>query len=135
MIYKSISFARDSRIWAKIFDAINDAISITNYDGNIILCNKAMEKLVGRPNKVIIDNYCDKLLSQIPHPKKKCSMELSKISKKRESRVIKLGNEWFNCIVDPMLDKNNEIQNFIHIITNITHQGPLEVDVEYYPSA
>ena len=135
MINEPTKFEDGSRSWAKIFDAINDAISVATIDRQIILCNKAFEKLVGRPNAIVIDNYCDKLLSQISHPKNLCPLELSKTSKKRENRIIKLGNEWFNCIVDPILDEANEIQNFIHIITNITHQGPLELDVDYYTSA
>ena len=51
MTYKSICShpKLGDDVWWMIFDSISDAISITTKEGNILFCNKAMEKLVGRP--------------------------------------------------------------------------------------
>ena len=118
--------------WSKVFDAVDDAICLTNKEGNILLCNKAMVKLVGKPYGTIIDSYCDKLLPMIPHPLNLCPREIVKTSKKRESRTVNIGKTWINCIVDPILDENNEIQNLVHIITDIT---PLKEAEEKLKSA
>jgi len=108
-------------IWAKIFDSIDDAISVTDTEGNILFCNKSMERLIGMPSGSIVDTCCNILLSQISHPLNLCPREISKTSKKRETRTIDLGKFRYICIIDPILDKNNEIENFIHIISDITH--------------
>ncbi|MCJ7472904.1 MAG: PAS domain-containing protein [Actinobacteria bacterium] len=106
--------------WWMIFDSISDAISITSKEGNILFCNKAMVKLVGRPCIAIMDECCDTLLDQISHPIESCPRRLVLTSKKRETRVVKAGKICLNCIVDPILDENNEIVNLIHIISDLS---------------
>ncbi len=119
----------DDSNWRMIFDTVNDGISLTDKEGKILIYNKAMEKLLERPNEEIIGGYCDKLLDQIDHPLDTCPRELVKISKKREIRTIKVEKVWFNCIIDPILDENKEIINLIHIISDLT---PLKYAEERY---
>ena len=107
-----------SDVWSMIFNSINDAISITTKEGNILFCNKAMEKLVRRPYLAIIDECCNTLLSQFSHPVELCPRRLVLTSKKRESLILNAGTTLLTCIVDPILDKNNEIANLILIITS-----------------
>ena len=106
--------------WWMIFDSISDAISITTQDGNILFCNKAMEKLVDLPGLSIMDECCDTLLDQISHPIESCPRRLVLTSKKRETRVVRAGKISLNCIVDPILDKDNKITNLIHIISDLS---------------
>jgi len=113
-------------VWWMVFDSISYAISITTKEGNILFCNKAMEKLLNRPSEGIIDNCCrtvfnEKLFNKFCHPMEKCPLRLALTSKKREIRVLKAGKIHLNCIIDPILDKNNEITNLIHTISDLSN--------------
>lgn len=107
-----------NQIWWMIFDSISDAISITTKEGNILFCNKAMQKLVGKPCVSIMDECCDTLLDEISHPIGSCPRRLVLTSKKRETRVVRSGEISLTCIVDPIFDKENEIINLVHIISD-----------------
>ena len=106
--------------WWMIFNSISDAISITTKEGNILFCNKAMEKLVGIPYLSLMDECCDTILDQITHPIESCPRRLVLKSKKRETRTVRVGKIWLNCIIDPILDKEGEILNLIHIISDVS---------------
>ena len=106
--------------WWMIFNSISDAISITTKEGNILFCNKAMEKLVGIPYLSLMDECCDTLLDQITHPIESCPRRLVLKSKKRETRTVSVGKIWLSCIVDPVLDEEGEIVNLIHIISDVS---------------
>jgi PAS domain S-box-containing protein/putative nucleotidyltransferase with HDIG domain len=112
--------AEINKIWSKTTYSINDAISLTDRDGKILRCNKAMTKLVGKSYKGIIGDYCDRLFSNIDHPSDICPRELVKKSKKRELRTLKSKNRWYNCVVDPLTDANGEITNLLHILSDVT---------------
>lgn len=73
-----------NKFWGPALDATSDAVSLTGREGKILICNKAMVKLIGRPYEEIIDSYCSKLLDQIPHPLNICLRELAKTSKKEK---------------------------------------------------
>jgi len=107
-------------IWWKIFNSINDAISITSKEGNILFCNKAMGKLVGRPIQAIIDENYESLFEKFSYLEESYPQISSLSSRRRETRILKNGRIWINCIIDPIVDKESGITNLIHIITDIT---------------
>jgi PAS domain S-box-containing protein len=111
--------------WTSTFDAIEDAISVVNLDGEILRANKTMCKIFNMGFKELIGQSCRKLMNN-SHPKETCSIELSKISKKREVTVFGLDGKFFKCTVDPALDKNNNIIRMIHILADITQQKKLK---------
>jgi len=114
--------------WTSTFDAIEDAISVVNLDGEILRANKSMCKIFNMGFKELIGQSCRKLMNN-SHPKETCSIELSKISKKREVTVFGLDGKFFKCTVDPALDKNNNIIRMIHILSDITQQKKSEDEI------
>ncbi|MCL4384795.1 MAG: HD domain-containing protein [Cyanobacteria bacterium] len=116
--------------WTSTFDAIEDAISVVNFDGEIIRVNRTMCKIFNMDFKELIGQSCRKIMGS-SHPKETCPIELSKLSKRREVNVFEQNGKFFKCIVDPVLDKNNNIIRMIHILSDITQQKKAEDNIEF----
>jgi PAS domain S-box-containing protein/putative nucleotidyltransferase with HDIG domain len=119
-----------AREWTTTFDSMKDAISITDLEGRILRANKAMLKMNNKNFKDIIGNTCQNLVSIISHPQNECPLKRTKLSKKREIRTIKAGDKYLECIVDPILDQNNNITGTVHILTDITEQEKAKKEIK-----
>ncbi|MBM3709163.1 MAG: HD domain-containing protein [Actinobacteria bacterium] len=116
--------------WSTTFDAIRDAISIIDLDGKIIRTNKAMSKIFKKSYDELKSNTCQKLLSSFSHPQSECPLQRAKLSKKRETRIIKADDKFFECVIDPVLDENNNITSLVHVLSDITEQKKLEEEIK-----
>jgi len=116
--------------WSSTFNAIEDAMSVINIDGKIIQANKAMCNLFQIDNKNIVGKICIDLLKDSDHQRDICSMELAKKYKTRQNHIFKINGKFFNCIVDPVLDENNNIVRMIHILSDVTQQKKAEEELE-----
>jgi len=106
--------------WRVTFDAMKEAISVTDLEGRIVRANKTMSIMVNKNFKEILGNTCRDLLFDMEHPKDICPLERAKLSKKREIRIFKTGDKFIECIVDPILDENNNVISTVHILNDIT---------------
>jgi putative nucleotidyltransferase with HDIG domain/PAS domain S-box-containing protein len=124
------TLVQTSKEWRVTFDAIEEAISVTDLEGRIIRANRTMSIMVNKDFKEILKNFCHNLLSDIEHPQEICPLELAKKSKKREIRIFKSGDKFLECIVDPILDENNNITGTVHILSDITSIKKSEEDIK-----
>ena len=116
--------------WRVTFDAMKEAISVTDLEGRIMRANKTMSIMVNKNFKEILGNTCRDLLFDIEHPQDVCPLELAKLSKKREIRIFKTGDKFIECIVDPILDENNNVISTVHILTDITDIKKSEEEIK-----
>jgi two-component system, cell cycle sensor histidine kinase and response regulator CckA len=116
--------------WRVTFDAMKEAISVTDLEGRIMRANKAMSIMVNKNFKEILGNTCRDLLSDMEHPQNGCPFERAKLSKKREIRIVKKGDKFIECIVDPILDESKNVISTVHILTDITNIKKSEVEAE-----
>ena len=116
--------------WRVTFDAMKEAISVTDLEGRIVRANKTMSIMVNKDFKEILGNTCRDLLLDTEHPQDICPLERAKLSKKREIRIFKTGDKFIECIVDPILDENNNVVGTVHILTDITNIKKSEEEIK-----
>ncbi len=116
--------------WRATFDAMKEAISVTDLEGRIMRANKTMSIMVNKNFKEILGNTCRDLLLDTEHPQDICPLERAKLSKKREIRIFKTGDKFIECIVDPILDENNNVISTVHILTDITNIKKSEEEIK-----
>lgn len=115
-----------SEEWRSIFDAMNDAIALLDADGNILRCNKAMAKLVGKPFSGIIGRRCWEVVHNASGPVAGCPHETVKTTLKRETIETRLGDRWFVVAVEPYFDEEGDLSGALHIMTDITERKRAE---------
>ncbi len=108
--------------WQTTFDAVNDAIMLLDTSGSILRCNKAFASLVKLPFHEIVGSTCWKLMHGMEHPLSECPVEKMKISRKRESLVLPIGDLWYRVIADPIIDEQGAVTGAIHSMTDITEE-------------
>jgi PAS domain S-box-containing protein len=118
------SLEKSVQEWYSTFNAIRDAICITNNTGKIIRYNESAKKLFRKFSseeitkttciELIECNFTDRTYEE------HCPIIKMLKSHQRETRVIRLNNNWFYCSVDPLLDYDNNIIGGVHILADIT---------------
>ena len=117
--------------WESTFDAIGDAVSIIKADGTIQKCNKVMSDLVGEDFSDIISRKCWELVHGTAEPIDGCPIIRMQESKKRESMELEVDDRWYDIVVDPILDDEDNIINIVHIMTDITERKQAEDTLQF----
>ncbi|MBE0427419.1 MAG: PAS domain S-box protein [Nitrospirae bacterium] len=118
-------FRRTRKEIEKTIDAIEDPLFLLDMKGEIIRCNKAMTKYVGKPFEEIIgQNYKD-VLKKESDIIERCFFSLRETNY-REAAIFKKGTRWFNLTLDPMMDEANSLVGAVCIISDITERKQAE---------
>jgi len=120
--------ANSAREWALTFDSMADGVSIHDPDFEIINVNRTLCDLLGKKKEELIGQKCYQIFHREDQPVSACPLEKSKYTKQREYVKIfeKTLNKWLAISVSPILDKNGDIVNIIHLIRDITERKRLE---------
>lgn len=110
------------REWHTTFDAMSDAISVIDLDGNIVRCNKALADLVGKPYSEVLGRNCHDLVHGASEPAEQCPIARMWKSGFARSAVLQLGDRWFNITVSPLLDKSGKLIAGIHAMSDFTER-------------
>ncbi|MBT5546690.1 MAG: PAS domain S-box protein, partial [Desulfobacula sp.] len=115
--------------WQTTFDASNDAIWILDEAHHILRTNKKAGRLFQIPNEGLGSKNCCQIIhgSEIQIPE--CPLLRSKVSLKRESLVLPLGEKWFAATVDPILDENGQYAGAVHTLSDITEHRNMEAQL------
>ena len=114
------AFARE---WQETFNAITDGVCIIEKDGTQILqCNKAMTRFLGRPYDEIIGQSCCELLHGSSEPVKKCPLVRMVETRRSETTEFQVGDRWLSIKVDPYFDHDKNLIGAVHILSDITEQ-------------
>ena len=106
--------------WRTTFDAIGDALSLLDPEGNILQCNQAMADLVGKPFPEIIGRRCWEVVHGTVSPIDGCPIVRMQQSHQREELLLPVGDTWFKVAVDPILDEAGNLTGAVHLIADIT---------------
>jgi PAS domain S-box-containing protein len=111
---------RAGKEWRTTFDAMNDAVCVTDIHGTILRANSAFRKLTGKPWDTVIGGKCHTVLRETECIDKKCPLSRVKKTGKRHELEVFLHERWFRSIADPVFDENGAVIEVIHILSNIT---------------
>jgi len=106
---------RGKREWESIFDAVHDAILVSDSEGRIIRCNLSATRLLHTPFDQLVNTSIDQILLGKPH-----DTAVRLISLNGEVSIPVLGG-WFDISRYPIeMDEENKGQ--IYIIRDITER-------------
>ena len=112
--------------WQTTFDAMEDSICIIDLDSRILRCNKATERILGRPQNEIIGKFCYELVHNTDQPFENCPVVRMKSSRGRETMEFETEGRWLEVTVDPILDSEGNPTSAVHIIRDITDRKESE---------
>lgn len=114
--------------WEEIFNIINDAITIHDKDFNILLANKAAEKLLCLPFYEILNQKCYKSYHGVVQPPVRCpSCHTLKTGKPSTTEIFepKL-KKYLEIKALPRFDTDNQIIGIVHIVRDFTKRKFVE---------
>ncbi len=116
--------------WRTTFDAIGDGVCLLDGAHQILQCNQAMMKFVGRPFPEIVGRKCWEVVHQTAGPIDGCPYMRLKHSKQRETLLLAQDDRWFKITVDPILDEDGVLLGVVHIISDVTQAKQTEEALE-----
>jgi len=116
--------------WQTTFDAMNDAVSLMDYNGIVLQCNQSYLNLLGKTETEILGKHCWEIVHGTNEPIDGCPFVKMKKSLQRESMLLPIDDKWFNVAVDPIFDANNNLIKAVHIMTDITERKQAESEIQ-----
>ena len=119
-----------AREWHATFDAIGDAVFLTDLKGKILRCNQAMAKFLGKPFREIVGRTCWELVHGTSKPVEGCPGVRMQKSHRRAMMVLPVDERYFDITVDPLLDQEGSLIGAVHIMADITEQRKAQQEIE-----
>ncbi len=124
-IKKSIEQA--SVNWSRTFDAIQDGIILMDTNQHIIQCNQTFLDFTKKTKDEVIGQKCFTFLHGTDCSIDICPFNKMLKSKKREFEEMIVLEQYCEVMIDPILDKNNNIIGAVHIVKNISERKQAEI--------
>lgn len=120
------SLQASEHYWRATFNAVSDGVSLVGADGQILNCNEAQAKLFGKSRAEIIGHRCFEVMHGTSQPIAGCPILRTRQTKHREHLELRVGDRWFNIVVDPVLDPQGQFTSAVHIMSDITERKQAE---------
>lgn len=106
--------------WQSTFDGINNSVFLLDPDGKIQRANKISMNWFGTTD--LLGKKCYEVVHKTDCHFEGCPLVKMKLSKRRESMILKLDEKWLEVVVDPILDGKNNLIGAVHVTTDVTVQ-------------
>jgi len=110
--------------WERIFNHINEPISIHSRDFKIVAANRAFYDFIGMPPDKVIGEYCYRLLHGSDEPPDTCPhvAVLQRRDKQIREGVFRSNGRYIEVSVSPLFDDDMELIYTLHLIRDITER-------------
>jgi len=122
---------KSSAQWGTTFDGIADPVCLLDAQNRIARCNRAMEKLAGKPSGEIIGRTCWEIVHGTTSPPEGCPVTQMMKTRRRESLELMIKGKWYHATADPILDEAGNIGSAVHIIADINEQKKAEAALKH----
>ena len=106
--------------WQSTFDGINNSVFLLDPDGVILEANKISKNWFGVTD--ILGKKCYEVVHKTTCHIEGCPLVRMKISKQRESMLLKLDEKLLEVVVDPIFDEKNNLTGMVHVTSDVTDQ-------------
>ncbi len=121
---------RLNREWQLTYDNINSVIWVLDKDFKIIRTNNTVIKILQLIPDEVLGKKCWEIVHNTKEPPSFCPVIRLKKSKRRETLEFQKNDHWYEVIVDPVFDEQNQLSGFIHILSDITDRKKAEKEKE-----
>jgi diguanylate cyclase (GGDEF)-like protein/PAS domain S-box-containing protein len=123
------SLVNTARQWMTTFDSIHDVVWICDRDGTIQRCNKAAREYFRKSFPELVGRSCFEVIYGADPPGEDSPMNKVRLSRKRETQNLLIGERWYNITVDPILDESGGFTGAVHVVSDITVQKSAEEEL------
>jgi PAS domain S-box-containing protein len=107
------------QFWHATFEALSEGIFLCNKEGRILLCNRALLKLLGKRSSEVIGRSCWEVAHKTSRRIHNCPAVRMRKSGLKERLVWPMGDRWLETVVDPMRE-DGRITGYVHFIFDVT---------------
>ena len=117
--------------WRVTFDALPDAVLLSNRECEIVKCNKASEKLFGLSKDKIIGQRCFELIYGLDQPPKDSPYLKMLKSGRATSKIEHFNKKIVKITASPVIDSNGNIYGTVLLISDITKMKKTANKIKY----
>lgn len=117
-----------AREWQATFDAVQHGICLLDREGRIVRANRAFADILGKEPAELVGMSRQQAFPEAEAPPGGWPFERTRVSKRRESAEVRVGDRWFEVIADPLLDSNGEFTGAVRTISDVTWRRKAEMD-------
>ncbi len=128
------ALSRAAQEWQATFDATKDAIWIMDTEQRVLRLNRTAAELFSPEGGSFCDKHCFEVVHNTEQPIPECPFLRAKLSLRRETMDLQLGDKWFQVSVDPILNADGDLVGSVHIVTDITERRRAEEHIRYQAS-
>jgi PAS domain S-box-containing protein len=114
-----------ARQWQATFDAMSDGVALLDQEGTVLRCNRALERLAGRPAAQIVGRPWLDMVAGLPGFDGTVFRRMLATGR-RETAELPVGERWFQVVADPMWDEAHGHSGAIYILSDVTERRRLE---------
>ena len=115
-----------SMLWQIAFDAIRDAVAVTDAEGRVLQVNEAMARLTRRGNDALAGAQFEAVLENALEVDRLSLLAAVLLHKDRESIELPSKGRWLRVTGDPVVDPDGAVRRVIIVIADITELKQLE---------
>ena len=122
--------SKSAREWQELFDASIDTIALISPDYEILRINKAGYEGIGKKREELIGKKCYGVIHGLHSPIDGCPCKDLIRTKKARVGEITQGGRHYLVTASPVLDENDKLIAFAHIIKDITERKRMEDQIK-----
>jgi PAS domain S-box-containing protein len=108
--------------WKSTFDSVNDIVWLLDKDCNIIRANAATKQIFNLDPTEVEGKHCWTIAHQTNEIPEECPIDIMEIGEGRATMEMELDDKWFTVSLDPIYNKDNELEGIVHIIRDVTEK-------------
>ncbi len=116
--------------WQVTFNAMKDGIAMMTPESEIIMCNQAMIRLLGKSEDEIIGRKCHEIVHGCSEHVENCPHVRMLKSLVSESVIVNENGRHFQVSTDPVLNENGDLVMAVHTMTDITESKQMEEQLQ-----
>ncbi|MBE9111143.1 response regulator [Nodosilinea sp. LEGE 07298] len=117
-----------AREWQTTFDAINDSVCLLDHQGEILRCNQAMTRLLGKPAEDILGHIHYELMNATLGVGDGTCFYRAKETHQRQLLELQSRERWFAKTMDPVLNEFGTFTGAVLILVDITNRKQIEAE-------
>jgi len=108
--------------WKSTFDSVNDIVWLLDKDCNIVRANAATKQIFNLDPTEVEGKHCWTIAHQTNEIPEECPIDIMEIGEGRATMEMELDDKWFTVSLDPIYNKDNELEGIVHIIRDVTEK-------------